>query len=273
MNDLIVLKIGGSICTEKSSGKFRVKKVLVSRIAREIKEAGQQKKFRLLVVNGAGPFGHVNVKNYDINDGLHTPRDFEGFVKTVCDCDSLNYSVTEILRKAGLLAYPFPSSSVAIQSGKKLVSLYMDVVKMLWNFNEGIIPVMNGTMTADIRLRGSVVSGDAVIEHIARRMMPRRIIFATDVDGIFMADPKKNKKARLIRRITKENFDGLKRGIKGSSSVDVTGGMLNKVERLLDTGAETIIVNGRVPGRIKAALSGEEVKGTVISGKSPIPSV
>jgi isopentenyl phosphate kinase len=45
--------------------------------------------------------------------------------------------------------------------------------------------------------------------------------------------------------------------------------MLHKVERMLnaaaESGAEIIIVNGSVPGRLKAALIGEDVVGTVIS--------
>jgi isopentenyl phosphate kinase len=264
MRDLILLKIGGSICTEKSKGKFKVKTRTVARIASEIAEARKQKEFTLLIVNGAGPFGHVNVTDFDINDGLRTPRDFEGFSKTVCDCSYENCLISEILRKGGLLAIPYPSSSVIIQAKKKVVVFWMDLIKRLWDADADIIPVMNGTMVPDTEMNGSVVSGDAVIEHISTRMKVSLIIFATDVDGIYTADPRKKKGARLIDVITKDRFGDIKHGISGSSNVDVTGGMLGKVERLLGLGAKTLIVNGNKPGRVRDALLGKEVRGTII---------
>jgi isopentenyl phosphate kinase len=262
--DLVLLKIGGSICTEKSKGRFKVKKKTVKRIATEILEARKQRDFRLLVVNGAGPFGHVNVAEYDIDNGLLKPPDFDGFSKTVCDCDYVNYMVSEILRENGHLAYPFPSSSVIAQSGKKIITFNFDQLKRLWDISPDIIPVMNGTMVPDLELKGSVVGGDAVIEHIAKNLSVSMVIFAADIDGIFTRDPKKNKKAKLIDVITKENFEDLKHGISGSASIDVTGGMLGKVERLLSTRTETLVINGNKAGRVRDALLGKNVKGTVI---------
>ena len=264
MKDLILLKIGGSICTEKSKSKFKVRANAVKRIAHEILEARKEKDFRLLIVNGAGPFGHVNVHKYAINNGLERPEDFEGFFKTISDCGYLNWKVSDLLRKEGLPAFPFPSSSVIVQSDKKIVSFSLDVVKRMWDSDPDSVPVMNGTMVPDIELKGSVVSGDAVLEYIASRLSPKLMIFATDVDGIFTDNPKKNKKAKLIDYVTKQNFNEIKRGISGSSNIDVTGGMFGKVKRLLSLKSRTIIVNGNSPGRVRDALLGEEVKGTII---------
>ena len=236
----------------------------MKRIANEIIEARKQKEFRLLVVNGAGPFGHTNVSEYDINHGLRAPKDFEGFMKTISDCGYLNWKVSDILRKEGLNTVPTPSSSVIVQAGKKIVSFHMDVIKRLWDSNPDIIPVMNGTMVPDLELRGSVVSGDAVLQHLAERLNPEVMVFATDVDGIFTDNPSKNKRAKLIDYVTKQNFHEIRTGISGSSNVDVTGGMLGKVERLLNLKNRTIIVNGNVPGRVRDAILGEDVRGTII---------
>ena len=264
MKDLILLKIGGSICTEKSKGEFKVKAGTVERIASEIMEARKQKGFRLIVVNGAGPFGHVNVTEYDIADGLETQSDFEGFAKTVCDCGYVNYMVSEAMRNSGLLALPYPSSSVVIQSKKRIIFFSIDPIKRLWDSNDDIIPVMNGTMVPDTVIKGSIISGDGAIEYLADRMHAKKVIFAVDVDGIYTADPHHDKKAKLIDTITKDNFPDFKSGISGSSSTDVTGGMLGKVEKLLSGKTTTIIVNGNKPGRVRDALIGKPVKGTII---------
>ncbi len=264
MKELILLKIGGSICTEKGKGNFKVKAEPVKRIANEIIDARKQKEFKMLIVNGAGPFGHVNVEEYDINHGLRTPKDFEGFMKTVSDCGYLNWKVSDILRKEGLNTVPTPSSSVIIQAGKKIVSFHMDVIKRLWDSDPDVIPVMNGTMVPDLELKGSVVSGDAVLQYLAERLNPEAAIFATDVDGIFTDNPNKNRRAKLIDYVTKQNFHEIKAGISGSSNVDVTGGMLGKVENLLSLKNRTIIVNGNVPGRVRDAILGEDICGTII---------
>jgi len=264
MRDLILLKIGGSICTEKHSGRFIVRARVVRRLAKEISDARSQKPFRLVVVNGAGPFGHANVVEYDIRDGVKTARDFEGFVKTVSDCAFVNHAVSELLRKGGLLTFPYPASSAVIQSRKKIASFSLDPIKRLWDASEDIVPVIGGTMVPDLETRGSIISGDTVIEYLAERLSPRLVVFATDVDGIFSDDPHRNRKARLFKEVTKASFARIRQGLKGSASTDVTGGMLGKVEKLLSLQAPSLIINGNRPGRVRDALLGNKVKGTLI---------
>jgi isopentenyl phosphate kinase len=220
--------------------------------------------FRLLVVHGAGPFGHVNVKDYDINDGLESPRDFEGLSKTNCDCTYLNWAVSDNLRKEGLVTYPFPTSSVVVQDKKRIVDFNIDPVRKLWNSNEDIVPVMNGIMVPDLHLKASVISGDGVIEYLGARLKPKLVVFATDVDGIYDSDPRSNRRAKLISTVSKDSYGEVRAGLSGSKGVDVTGGMLGKMERLLGMNVRTLIVNGNVPGRVRNALLGKPVKSTEI---------
>jgi isopentenyl phosphate kinase len=270
MQDLIILKIGGSVCTQKGKGKFAVRAGAVRRIAHEIAAARKARDFSLLVVNGAGPFGHVNVKEYDINEGVRTEHDFEGFYKTISDCSYLNWKVAEILRKEGLFAYPFPTSSIAVQSKKKIVTFEIEAVKRMWDSNPHAVPVMNGTMVPDLKMGGSVVSGDAVIEHLSGRLHPQLVVFATDVDGIFTSDPRKRRGARLIELVTQENFEDVEKFLSGSAATDVTGGMMGKVERLMGIGCDVLIVNGNSPGRVGKALSGEAVRGTLVKSRPAV---
>lgn len=265
MHDLILMKIGGSVCTDKSGGEPRIREKTVGRIGSEIAAAMKERDFRLLLSNGAGPFGHVNVTRYGIDDGLKTQKDWQGFAKTVCDCSYENCVISGILRKEGLLAMPFPSSSVIVQRDKRIISFPMEVLEKLWEQNDKVVPVMNGTMVPDTRLGGSVVSGDRPLEHLAERLGAGLVIFATDVDGIFTADPNRDKGAKLIDVITKESFRDIRHGISGSSNVDVTGGMLRKIEELVSLGIRTLVINGNAPGRVRDALLGLEVKGTVIN--------
>ena len=267
MKDLILLKIGGSVCTEKSRSVFKGRASVVKRIAGEILDARKSRDFRLIVVNGAGPFGHVNVKQYDINDGLKTERDFEGYAKTICDCSYLNWKVADILRESGLHAFPYPTSSVVVQNKKRISSFNADVIRRGWGSDESLVPVMNGTMVPDLSVGGSVISGDTVLWYLTKTLRPKLLVFATDVDGIFTGDPTLDRKAKLLERITKTNFGEVKGWISGSSGVDVTGGMLGKVEKMLDLDVECVVVNGNFPGRVRKALLGEEVTRTVVTGR------
>ena len=72
----------------------------------------------------------------------------------------------------------------------------------------------------------------------------------------------------LVQEITPANFASLAAQISGSASVDVTGGMLEKVRLMLDLagnlpGFEARIFSGMQPGSVQQVLSGV-AKGTLI---------
>jgi isopentenyl phosphate kinase len=88
------------------------------------------------------------------------------------------------------------------------------------------------------------------------------------VDGVMTADPSKDKNARLIPEITIKNYAKIKSSLTSSDGVDVTGGMLSKVESMLELakkGIESEIINGDKPGNLLRALKGEKRIGTVIT--------
>ena len=58
--------------------------------------------------------------------------------------------------------------------------------------------------------------------------------------------------------------------MKGSSGIDVTGGMLHKVKSLLELakiGIESQVIDGKKPQTLKRALLGERNLGTIITNK------
>jgi len=95
----------------------------------------------------------------------------------------------------------------------------------------------------------------------------KRIIMGVDVDGLYTEDPKINPSARLIRHLTLKDLEKVWGGIGGSSSTDVTGGMMGKILELIPPikhGAKALIVNALKPGNVYSALKGELV-GTEIT--------
>ena len=94
---------------------------------------------------------------------------------------------------------------------------------------------------------------------IASSLMPSRVIFTVNVDGIY--EDMRDK--RLI-----EVLDFPRNDISyKDSSVDVTGGMGRKISeafKIARCGIDVNIVNGLDAGRVFNTLMGLEVKGTMI---------
>ncbi|KAG8131964.1 hypothetical protein E2320_009850 [Naja naja] len=53
----------------------------------------------------------------------------------------------------------------------------------------GYVPVLHGDCTLDLEQHCCILSGDTVIEVLAKTFSPRRVVFLTDVNGIYSCPP------------------------------------------------------------------------------------
>ncbi|MFH1713781.1 MAG: isopentenyl phosphate kinase, partial [Patescibacteria group bacterium] len=193
-----------------------------------------------------------------------TKNDSVNFAETQRLQNKLNCIVTEELIKKGLPAFPFQASSSAIMKNGRLIKMDLDVIKGLIKL--GVIPVLYGVPAYDKEKGCSILSGDQIAPYLAKNLKIKRIIMAGDTDGVFTANPKKDKNAKQIKIISRKNFKEVKKMIEGSSFIDVTGGMAGKVVELINGAREGIsaqIINGTKKNSIKNALSGKTI-GTII---------
>lgn len=230
---LYVIKIGGSVCTEKASGKAKVRSKIVRQIARQLKQAGIGKKFHAVLIHGAGPFGHTLVKKYKLNNGVKTKKQREGALKVQRSVLRENIEIVTLLKKEGVNAVGIQPHQICVQKNKQLISMDLDSVKAA--LQGGLVPVLYGDMVPDTVLGISVVSGDALAPYLARKLKANAVFYGTDVAGIYQGDPKTNKNAKLIRKITKANYRAVLAKVEGSKAVDVTGGMRGKLKKLRKT--------------------------------------
>lgn len=262
--DLFILKIGGSSITFKEENKLKAREDVMGRIAGEIKKAREERDFRLILVHGAGPFGHTNVKEYGIDNGVFTERQKEGLAKTIKDCNFLNTLVVRILNQVGLEAVGMDPNGLIVQEQKKIVEFKTEEIERI--AAEGKIPVLYGQMVPDKKLNASVVSGDAIIAFLAKKFNPDGVLLGTDVDGIFTDEPKANPKAELIKSIDNDNFDGILEKVGEVRTTDVTGGMRGKLLKLRENLKDTkvVIFNITKEGNVYNLLKGEKGIGTEI---------
>jgi isopentenyl phosphate kinase len=215
-------------------------------------------------VHGAGPFGHVPAKKYGLDKGLVSERQLRGFAVTHQSMEELNAAVVSSLTAAGINAIAYQPSAAGILKNKKLTYFPTIVLRKL--LKVGMVPVAHGDVLIDEETGVNILSGDHLVPYLAKKLHAKRIILATDVDGVFDSDPKDNRNAKLIGEINSRNIGSLNVG--ASKATDVTGGMKRKLDELLELAAEGIdseIISAKRPGILKRALLGEEDLGTLIS--------
>ena len=264
MTDLFVVKFGGSSITKKADNKFEMNEEILKQCAKELASAMKKKSMRVALVCGVGPFGHTNVKMYDLNNGITTEEQMKGVEKTNKDCNFVGESVAKALEKEGVKTKLIPGYEVCEQNNKKIVKF--DFISYEKALSEGVVPITTGIMVKDEELKWSVMSGDKVIAQLARHFKPKKVLMGTDVEGIFTTDPKVDAKAELIEEITRENVPKILEKVGESKSVDVTGGMKGKLEQLAEqlNGAPAEIFNLSTKGNLEKVLTGKEVKDTKI---------
>jgi isopentenyl phosphate kinase len=262
-----VLKIGGGAVTHKGSNERRARVDVIRRVAREIRRAQEERTGRLVAVHGAGPFGHGLVAEYDIAAGVQNARDVEGFVRTHNSMEDLNKLFMDIFREEGLLVFPIQPSACVVQADRRVTDFFIEPIKRLVALDERIIPLLYGDMVTDSVLGASVVSGDAIVAELGRRLGARRVLLGTDVPGIFTADPKLDPAALPVPRIDRDNLDEVLARVTCATTVDVTRGMRGKLEEIARglSGLEVLVFDVTEEGCLHRALTGQAVRGTEIN--------
>jgi isopentenyl phosphate kinase len=258
---LIVLKLGGSVITQKEK-PMTPNLDAIKRLAREIAEADVE---RLIIVHGGGSFGHPLAKQYSIKEGYEEPSQIEGFSKTHQAMLELNKLVVDALIRNNIPAFSVsPSSCIVTKAGRIQIFYDSTLIRLL---NTGFVPVLFGDAVLDNNTGFTILSGDQLIAVLATKFNAEKIIIGADVDGLYTADPKTNTSAQLIPHITLRELQALLHNIEEAKVTDVTGGMLGKILELIpaiDAGIQAFVVNAVKEDNVYKALKGERVVGTLI---------
>jgi isopentenyl phosphate kinase len=256
-----VLKIGGSVITNKN-GELAARTEVINRLAEEIAKAAVK---NLIVVHGGGSFGHPTAQRYAIKDGLKDDSQKVGFAETHHVMTVLNGLVMDALIWHSVPAVSVTPLSCMITENGKIKLFEETILKMLLKID--ITPVLYGDATLDEKLGFTILSGDQIVSYIARKFDACRIVIGVDVDGLYDADPKEAKNAKLYAHLTLQELKDVQGKLGKSTATDVTGGMLGKITELIpaiEQGIPVTIVNAARPNYIYKALIGEKVEGTII---------
>lgn len=223
---LLIIKLGGAVITYKDSKIPKARIKIIKRLAGEIKTLIDPK-YKIILVHGAGSFAHGIVKKYDLHHGMKTPEQRKAFKLAQESMLKLNKIVTDALTKVGLSSISLPPHTFITQESGKLKEFDPNLVSI--HLKNKIIPVLFGDMVLDDAWGCSVISGDTIVCYLGSKLKPEKVIFLSDVDGVFDSDPRKNPNAKLIPEINNSNIDQVLKNLTPTGRADVTGEMEGKI--------------------------------------------
>lgn len=262
MKELVLIKLGGSVITDKSR-EFTSREENIVRLAKEIKVIQKKIKGKIIIGHGAGSFAHTPAVKYQTKSGLIKKDSLIGVSIVEDAAKKLNMIVVKNFISQNIPIFSFSPASFLISDAQVYSKSYLDPLKKALEL--GIVPVVYGDVVIDKKIGFTIFSTEKILSVLAKELKGKykiRMIYVTNVDGVYDGEGK------TIPLLTNKNFNQIKTSILDSKGIDVTGGMLHKVEEALiladKTGIKTQIINGNRADNLKKALLKEKVVGTMI---------
>ncbi len=270
MSELILLKLGGSIITDKTQ-PFTIRHDALKRLAVEISTAVTERgrDLQLIIGHGAGSFGHVVAAQYQTHKGAINANSWQGFAAVATAVANLSHTVVNTLREVGVPAMRFQPSASMRTRGNQL--MYFETHPLKEAVRNGLVPVVHGDVSVDANQGMSIVSTETLFDNLARELTPSKIALCGQLEGVFEADPHHNPDADLIEEIDNSNWPEVEAMLGGSHGTDVTGGMFTKVRDMYRLTVamppmQAFIFSGEEPGNVETLLKGQTVDfGTIIN--------
>lgn len=271
MSELVFLKLGGSLITDKTRPYTARLDVLTGLIDELAAALSPPRKLDLVLGHGSGSFGHSAAREHRTRDGITAPPTAEaagstkaeqafwrGFAEVHHQAAELNRLVMQALHAAGVPAVAFPPSASALAREGQISAWNIDPIRI--SLKQRILPVVYGDVVYDEARGGTILSTEDLFAYLARRLSPGRILLAGREAGVWEDFPGRK---RLLNEINSRSPAALRTGIGAAVGADVTGGMSSKVEQMLslagELGLSAQIFSGEQPGNLRRALNDEAV--------------
>ncbi len=254
---LVIIKLGGSALTDKTR-IYTPRIPVIHNAAKQVAEI--RKTSSVILVHGAGSYGHIPVKKYGLQHGLKSPKQLIGLSSTKFKLLEWESLLDEIFLKHRIPVIPFLASDFVVTDNGRIVSAELKPLVSLLRL--GCVPITGGDIVPDIRNGFSILSGDQIAAFIAIRLKATRLVYAVDVDGVFNANPSLDSKAQLLETLTPFSVAGLVSKATSGTTPDVTGGMTGKLRESIYAARYRIpvcFVNLTKQDRLRKAALGQKV--------------
>jgi len=261
--DVLLLKLGGSLITEKAREETPRREV-IDRLAGEIACGMKDTPRRLVLAHGSGSFGHVAARRHGIGQGPLSTDQLAGACRTQERAAALHQIVVASLLAAGARPFSLAPSSCVVAAAGRPVAIAEE--PLLLALERGLLPVLYGDVVTDREWGASICSTERLFGLLAPRLQSsgskvRGVLWLGETDGLWDAQGK------TVPRVTAETFPEALQAIGAPAGTDVTGGMRHRLETALELarlGIPSRLANGLVPGLLERALRGEDMTGTEV---------
>jgi isopentenyl phosphate kinase len=263
---LTILKLGGALLTDKSRPDS-LRTDLLARIAREIAACRADGLIDdLILVHGVGSYGHLPVLQHNLHRGFRSPDQLLPFSRTQSQVMILRSAIIAALQDAGVPAVLMLPSSGMTAENFRIRQQFLDPVAGFLRI--GMTPVLGGDVLADAAVGFSVYGGDAISVDLAMHFSADHLLFATDVDGVFTADPRQSPDAHRIPELSLGQLDSV---TLSGREMDVSGAMAGKLREIaraqnrIAAGMTVRLFSMLEPGQLRAILTGADGGTRIVS--------
>ncbi len=249
--NIVFLKLGGSLITDKTRA-YTARREVIARLANEVRQAlDAAPDMKLLIGHGSGSFGHWAARSHGTRQGVYTPTQWHGYAEVAAAAARLNRIVADAFIEAGVPTLGVqPSASARCHDGGLE---QLDIRPLCTALERGLVPLVHGDVALDDVRGGTIISTEDIFFYLANELHPSRILLLGQVSGVLDLDD------AVISRLTPPDLPTLRPSLAGVRGVDVTGGMEDKVKRMVELVQQhpqmrVQILTGVEPGLLTRAL-------------------
>ncbi|GAB6880640.1 isopentenyl phosphate kinase [Halorubrum gandharaense] len=244
--DLVVLKLGGSLITEKGRPETLDGPALSAAADAIAGALADGSVGSLVVVHGGGSFGHHHASEHGVSTTTGT-KDAGAVMDVHGAMTTLNRFVLSRLHERDVSAVPVHPLSLSARPDGADGDLDLPLGSTRTLLAEGFVPVLHGDGVATAGEGVTVVSGDELVVELAAGLGADRVGVCSTVEGVLDADD------AVVPVI--DDFDAVADLLGASEDTDVSGGMAAKVRELLALDAPAHVFGAE---GLQGFLRGEE---------------
>jgi len=264
LTEVVIIKLGGSLITDKSR-PFSLRKDVIESAIKQIKKSNE----KLIIVHGGGSFGHPIAKTYKLSEGLDPSVENQilGLAETHDAMNNLNSHIVNCFIEERYPIISIQPSSIFNLDYDQIVINSIEIIESYLNL--GLTPILYGDIILDSQISFGILSGDRIILELCKKLKTykvTKVIFVIEKDGIFIKDEEGN--ACLAPELHPNELNNLDLAELGKK-IDVTGGIIGKIksiEKICKHNIPVQIINGLEEGMILKALQDQELTCTNICG-------
>lgn len=248
----IVIKVGTTTLAH-ATGNLNIRRVEeLCKVLSDLKNAGND-----VVLVSSGAIG-MGVGKLSLSE---KPSDIPGkqAAAAVGQCE-LMYTYDKLFSEYNHVVAQILLTGADVKNEERYTNFTNTINRLL---EMKVLPVVNENDTVSID-EIQIGDNDTLSAIVAKSIAADVLVILTDTEGLYTADPREDKDAKLIPVVEEITEDLMKLG-GGSGSKQGTGGMFTKLQAAkiaTEAGTDTVIINGKNPEALYNVIDGREFVGT-----------